>query len=975
MEDRPTLSDINISDNLNWHDRAPQVVQCVLRKIGDTELTRARRYIEEEVGIVLTRVNASLYSLRLANAVLEEENGKIVSSSDPNERDRRNEKLEDIQNFLKASLETRTDLAIVLEHLQGINEDFMGLEEDKTFKEVRNITGAWIEMKDAEVWRSMSNIESGVLRIRHLCNRFFNLKTKKATKGKNAGKKVADVWCWWRETRVDARMLLKIQELQPPSTERMLHDTQLGNKAASDLSFMLEDMAKSFAHNKAMNVAFQFAQTGLSNLSRALKEQSQEIQTLRNEVDRLQSQETQAQMDRLRNKLNAANEKTTQLTQENNTLKGNNARLLKQCEELKNHAPVEVEYIVDTQVYEPAPTPAPAPAPAKADKRWKSIMDKVKAEPKPAPQIIYVEKTRSERKSDEPAASPQVVEEMPESPVAPVAEEVIVFEEVEKESKRLLGTFQSYVSELMKNCLENNMPAQMKKMDQDAHKANDAMQLYHTLQNTLRATFEEIISNLNVSFSTGMLDLPVMDEHLKTSEYFDNTATPRQMLQDIQKSMKTRDEDFENMSERMQNLRRDSLEEAEDVFNQLQSIHNKGKEQSCKMRLVWENLADACNDVQPKPKAKVETKKPESKVETKIQQPQKALKSPQKHPLPPLPPVPEKTKIRQLSQKEEAPPDMLGRVGKTRVVKINTQQPLEMPQIHVKPFRELLMRYEQEMVSEGEAIMRGEMSGGEYQLSMASQMTNLRILHQALLNKDISTELYCLAKGLIKCSLSVNEMRLTCLMRKFIAYRALLQIRSNLNVRVISAREYNDGPELRDLYIFLTKMEWYKNSVMQRWRVKQMTIEDKRRTCLAKMHYLFGQFELDLGVNLVKPYACADKSQVQPFPTIKPQMTLNVSRSQRHSQQRITPCWTKPELGTLPQPLVRELNKPKATTTWSFNITMDNMQLASKCPVMLGVPPTTFPRILEMDISHSRQRALRIAQARVMTPVLSRGDM
>ncbi|XP_041954005.1 uncharacterized protein LOC121713465 [Alosa sapidissima] len=967
MEARPTLSDINVSENINWYDQAPQVIQSVLRKIDDTELSRARQYIAEEVGIVLTRVNASLYSLRLANAVLEEENGKIVSSSDPNERERRNETLEDIQNFLKSSLETRTDLAIVLEHLQNINEDFLGLEEDTKFKEVRNITGAWVEMKDAEIWRSMSNIESGVLRIRQLCKHFFNIKAKKATKEKNADKKATDVWYWWRETRVDARMLLKIQELQPPSTKRMLQDAQLGIKAASDLSFMLEDMAKSFAHNKAMNMAFQFAQTGLSNLSRALKERSQEVQALQNEVDRLQSQETPAEMERLRNKLNMANEKTTQLTQENNTLKGNNAWLLKQCEELKNQAPVKVEYFVDSQDYAPTPTPPPPPPPpqpTKPVKRWRSIMDKVKTELKQAPQIIYVEKERSEKKSDEPVASPQVVEEDPKETKSPVSEEAIAFKEVEKKNKRLLSTFQDYIFDLMKNCLENNMPAQLEKMDLDAHKANDAMQLYQTLQNTLRATFEETISNLNVSFSTGMLDLPVMDEHLKKSEYFNNTATPGQMLQDVRKSLKTRDEDFENASGCMQNLLKDSLDPAEGVFQQLQSIHNKGKEQSCKMLLVWENLTDVYNDVHSKPA---------SKVETKMQQ------CPQKHHLPPLPPVSEKPrdqkKIRQLSHKEVAPPEMLGRVGKSRVVKINTQQPLEMPQIQSKPFRELLKHYEQEIVSEGERIMRGEMRGSEYQLSMASQMTNLRILHQALLNKNISSELYCFAKDLIKCSLSANEMRLTCLMRKFIAFRALQQIRSNLNVRVISAREYNDGPELRDLYIFLTKIEWYNNSVMQRWRVKQMTFEDKRHTCLAKILYLFRKFELDLGVNLIKPYVPAEKSKVQQFPTLKPQLTLNVSPYHHSPQPRVTPYLTKPELGALPQPHVRELGKPKATATWSFNITMDNMQLARKHPVMLDVPPTTFPRLLEMDITRSRQRALRIAQARVMAPVLSRGDM
>ena len=102
----------------------------------------------------------------------------------------------------------------------------------------------------------------------------------------NSGRKAGDTWCWWRESRVSAHMVLKIQALQPPSTEQLLNDTQSGHRAATNLSFMLEDMVKAYASNKAMNMAFQFAQTGLSNLSRALKERSQEVQALQDEVDR-----------------------------------------------------------------------------------------------------------------------------------------------------------------------------------------------------------------------------------------------------------------------------------------------------------------------------------------------------------------------------------------------------------------------------------------------------------------------------------------------------------------------------------------------------------------------------------------------------------------------------------------------------------------------------------------------------------------
>ena len=134
----------------------------------------------------------------------------------------------------------------------------------------------------------------------------------------------------------------------------MLNDTQSGHRAATNLSFMLKDMAKAYASNKAMSMAFQFAQTGLSNLSDALKERSQEVQALQNVVDRLQSQDRLAEGDQMLNKLNMANTQITQLTHENNTLKGNNAQLLKQIEGLQDQA-FDEQYCVDPQVIAPTP--------------------------------------------------------------------------------------------------------------------------------------------------------------------------------------------------------------------------------------------------------------------------------------------------------------------------------------------------------------------------------------------------------------------------------------------------------------------------------------------------------------------------------------------------------------------------------------------------------------------------------------------
>ena len=98
------------------------------------------------------------------------------------------------------------------------------------------------------------------------------------------------------------------------------------------------------------------------------------------------------------------------------------------------------------------------------------------------------------------------------------------------------------------------MPDQLEPMGLDPHEANDAIQLYLSLQSSLRTTFEKITSNMNISFPSGLLHLPVMDKHIKQDQYLDNTATPGQMRQDINKIFNTCEEDFENVSESVQNI-------------------------------------------------------------------------------------------------------------------------------------------------------------------------------------------------------------------------------------------------------------------------------------------------------------------------------------------------------------------------------------------------------------------------------------
>ena len=67
------------------------------------------------------------------------------------------------------------------------DEDLNGLEVDEDLIEVKNITGAWVVLQDTMIRKSMSSIETGVMRLHKLCDLIFSGNRKKTAKEKHAG--------------------------------------------------------------------------------------------------------------------------------------------------------------------------------------------------------------------------------------------------------------------------------------------------------------------------------------------------------------------------------------------------------------------------------------------------------------------------------------------------------------------------------------------------------------------------------------------------------------------------------------------------------------------------------------------------------------------------------------------------------------------------------------------------------------------
>lgn len=87
-----------------------------------------------------------------------------------------------------------------------------------------------------------------------------------------------------------------------------------------------------------------------------------------------------------------------------------------------------------------------------------------------------------------------------------------------------------------------------------------------------------------------------------------------------------------------------------------------------------------------------------------------------------------------------------------------------------------LDQYMEDLMEGGESIHR-KMAAVRHHLSVDAQRTNLKLLRQAAKSEDISPMLYHMAKHTIKNCLNTADLRLGFLMRKYIAYKALMQVR------------------------------------------------------------------------------------------------------------------------------------------------------------------------------------------------------
>ncbi|XP_062391646.1 uncharacterized protein LOC134079564 [Sardina pilchardus] len=737
----------------------PDSIQVVLQSIESAKLTRARAEVADRLEVILNSVNTAVQRLRLANVVLAEEESddeddEVDEDAAQDLNKRRESARSSIEAFFLSNFDKTEYLNTVLHWLKDIDEDLAEAQRDE--HNLADITPQWVEEMEEKIELSLLGVETSIRRLYQLCRQ---ISTADGNKNETESKGKDGVWRWWRELKVNAKTVLKIQTLQPPSVEELLDDGALAAESTSNLDFMFKDMAKFLSCKKAMAMAFNFGRTGLQNMCAALEERTRETELLRKELQRLKAESAQTEplrdvdtsgqlyISRLKTDLNSRNRNISQMKLQINGLEQDNTALLQEAETLRQAA------VVFIPVKQPPPSVTPSP---------KASVASV------ASVVQYEEEMEEEEGEEESEPEPETQVSSDEEP-APPAEETKVVPHVSE----VRVSLRSVTPE------ERPVTPEIKVPQPPAPKAipviappekRNAMTQVPS-QSSLLAGAERLLPSVTtVPGPVGSLEaLPVRSSS---------------------------------------------------------SIGSFGADKE---------------DVEAKPES------PQPKMS--------------KDPQPRRSPV---------FRAKTAPPPSF-----------QTPSPL------VQFLEEDLEHYMEDLMEEGGESIEKEMAARRHRLSVEAQRTNLKLMRQAAQSDVLPSKLYQMAKHTIKHSLNAAELRLSCLMRKYIAYKALMQVRHNLNVQLQCARECNDGLALSDTYTFLSNLEKYERTVMNRLSIRRAAAEEDRFMHLTRTTCLFRQIREDCGVHLILPYTSSCDSQGKPSLSISCHKLVVAPRPHSRSRRRL----------------------------------------------------------------------------------------
>ncbi|XP_062401809.1 uncharacterized protein LOC134092762 [Sardina pilchardus] len=887
------------------------------------------------------------------------------------ERRWRSEQLDRIRVFLDSAVQREAELGELLDWLSFTKESFEHFDHERELDGIASSES--IHFMESKLSKFMFDLDCGINRLHSLWKSVYSTNKRKTKKEETAIHK-GSVWHWWRETKVDAKAVSRIQELQPPTVEAILEDASFATKCASELSFILGDMQKSMSGNKALCIAFHFVQTGLQNINQAFQERSKEFTMGKERYNRKNSSSKMSQLSTQlymeKDKVKALGDKIADLREERQALLFH----LKNIQEQSHQkGAVSPESVVYQNVQDSKPV--------------------ANAEPNAVPTNNVPRPSRQKGQKQHHLA------EITESDTTEEKAESVV-EQIEKKSTHLLGEFRQTVFGILENSMMFDDNKELGK-ETEMTKPEKVLKLYKFLQCSMHDCFNDIMSHIRGRCTEEIMELPFQETSLLESELWDDPGSnPSDMLKDLSKEMKKHNKSIKNAGASLDSLfslqdkhgkvfdqkRRATLGQLMGMFK---TINNIEKQQACKLRLTLESLwtmhkrmvdkQEPANihlpSPQKTPKKPAEPKVVEETVEEKVIQ---EIVEEEEHV------VVEKPQRVETLIKKVVPAKLVPRIESSFNPEPQSPDPIGDAE-SVSPV-DHTDRYAEQISEQAQGLLQSQLRRPVYVIDVESQRVNEKLLDQALLKRTITPRLYHLVRDVIMQTQVSIENRLCCIMQRFMRHARLQQVCKILNGRLLEARSLNDGHTVRKCYFYLQKLEKLQTKVSDSGYTKQASVDQIRKSCMTRMMCLFNQLKLDFGIHLAAPYCCSVQDCL-PYPilTIVPkklQWSLNPSRCQRSHHSNPQPPALSPLLSSLlPALYDRHLTTSESDRTserdtpgsdhasyerlWEVQHTNNSIWLTTKQPAALPLPMPTLPRLLEMDVNHERRKARRTLQDRM----------
>ncbi|XP_026115149.1 uncharacterized protein LOC113093800 [Carassius auratus] len=159
-------------------------------------------------------------------------------------------------------------------------------------------------------------------------------------------------------------------------------------------------------------------------------------------------------------------------------------------------------------------------------------------------------------------------------------------------------------------------------------------------------------------------------------------------------------------------------------------------------------------------------------------------------------------------------------------------------------------QYMKNSEEDGDKLLHASMKDPSFIIDIKAQENNLQQLDRAFQNNNISSEMYNLCRGTVNQTLKSVELRLGCLLRRYIKHVQMKQLRKTLDGNFKATRNLRDGLEFKKVHSQLCKFDHFQQSVNKIWDAKQASTDETRELCIARTAHLYQQVNAVHGLHL-----------------------------------------------------------------------------------------------------------------------------